>query len=245
LVLADVTADERTAANPSIKGMGVRAWAGFPVRTPDGSVLGSFCVIDTTVHEWTADDVQLMEELAAIAAREVALRVATLEAESARRAARAEADRAGLLARISGLLTGGLAPQDLWRALVSLAVPDLGDLAYVSTVGADGGLDPVAAEHREPARLPALRRWIDSAGRRTGAAVGPGHVAVTGQVELVDLAEAQGLTPAQHEAVRVLDVRSALVAPVVVHGEVRAVLTTPACRARRPTPSGSGSWSAA
>ena len=47
---ADVTADDRTRDNPSVDGMGVRAWAGFPVHTPDGQVLGSFCVVDTDVH---------------------------------------------------------------------------------------------------------------------------------------------------------------------------------------------------
>ncbi|MGY1709361.1 SpoIIE family protein phosphatase [Geodermatophilus sp. SYSU D00758] len=225
LVLADVTADERTAANPSVTGMGVRAWAGFPVHTPDGQVLGSFCVVDTTVHAWTEEDVQLLEELAAVASREVALRMATLEAESARGLAETEADRAGLLARISGLLTAGLAPGELWRALVALAVPDLGDFAYVSTVDSDGGLVPAAAEHRDAAQLPALRDWLERAGRRVGEAAGPGHVAVTGRVELLDLSQAPGLTGAQREAVRVLSVRSALVAPVVSRGEVVAVLT--------------------
>jgi serine phosphatase RsbU (regulator of sigma subunit) len=225
LVLGDVTVDERTAANPSVTGMGVRAWAGFPVRMPDGQVLGSFCVVDTTVHPWTEEDVRLLEELAAIASREVALRMATLEAEQAWTAARAEAERAGLLARTSELLTADLDPDDVWEALVALTVPDLGDFAYVCTVGRDGGLVAVASQHRDPARLPALRRWIDSAGRRTGEAAGPGHVAATGQVELIDLSEAVGLTAAQHDAVRLLDVRSALVAPVIRRGEVAAVVT--------------------
>ncbi|MEX5717696.1 GAF domain-containing SpoIIE family protein phosphatase [Geodermatophilus maliterrae] len=234
LALADVTADERTAGNPSITGMGVRAWAGFPVRLPDGQVLGSFCVVDTTVHRWTAEDVQLLDELAAIASREVALRVATLEAEQARASARAEAQRAGLLARISDLLTADLAPGDVWQALVALAVPDLGDFAYVCTVGRDGGLLPVASQHRDPAALPALRAWIDRAGRRVGEATGPGHVAVTGQVELIDLPEAAGLTAAQQDAVRLLDVRSALVAPVIRRGEVVAVLTVGRLRGAPP-----------
>ncbi|WP_369258390.1 SpoIIE family protein phosphatase [Geodermatophilus amargosae] len=225
LVLADVTTDERTAGNPSITGMGVRAWAGFPVRTPDGQVLGSFCVVDTAVHPWTEEDVQLLEELAAIASREVALRMATLEAQAAHVVARAEADRAALLARISDLLTADLGPEDVWEALVALAVPDLGDLAHVGTVDGDGGLTPVAAAHRDRTQLPALRAWIDGAGRRTGEPAGPGHVAVTGQVELIDLPEAPGLTVAQHEAVDLLRVRSALVAPVVVRGGVVAVLT--------------------
>ena len=225
LVLADVTADERTAANPSIEGMGVRAWAGFPVRLPDGQVLGSFCVVDTAVHPWTEQDVALLEELAEIASREVALRVATLEAESARVLAAAEAERARLLARISDLLTTGLAPDGVWQALVDLAVPDVGDFAYVSTVEADGGLAPAAAEHRDPDQLPVLQQWIERAGRRTGEATGPGHVAVTGRVELIDLPEAPGLTAAQQETVGLLQVRSALVAPVVSRGEVVAVLT--------------------
>ncbi len=225
LVVADVTADERTAANPSVEGMGVRAWAGFPVRSPDGEVLGSFCVVDTIVHAWTGEDVQLLEELAAIASREVALRMATLEADAARAVARVEADRAGLHARISDLVTTDLAPTGVWQALVALAVPDLGDFAYVSTVGDDGGLVPAAAQHRDVAQLPVLREWMDRAGRRTGEAAGPGHVDVTGRVELVDLPEAPGLTAAQLEAVHLLRVRSALVAPVLSRGEVAAVLT--------------------
>ncbi|WP_448639687.1 SpoIIE family protein phosphatase [Geodermatophilus sp. URMC 63] len=234
LVLPDVTADERTAANPSVTGMGVRAWAGFPVRTPDGQVLGSFCVVDTAVHPWTADDVQLLEELAAIASREVALRMSTLEAESARAVARAEADRARLLARISDLLTVDLGPGDVWRALVALTVPDLGDLAYVSTVEPDGGLTPAAAAHRDPAQLAVLQQWIERAGRRTGEAAGPGHVARTGRVELIDLPEAPGLTTAQHEAVDLLAVRSALVAPVLSRGDVVAVLTIARVRGSAP-----------
>ncbi|WP_409329494.1 GAF domain-containing SpoIIE family protein phosphatase [Trujillonella humicola] len=234
LVLADVTADERTAANPSVEAMGVRAWAGFPVHTPDGQVLGSFCVVDTTVHPWTADDVQLLEELAAIASREVALRMATLEAEGARALAAAEAERARLLARISDLLTADLEPGDVWRALVALAVPDLGDLAYVSTVGPDGGLLPAAAEHRDAAQLPALQQWVHRAGRRTGEAAGPGHVALTGRVELIDLARAPGLTAAQREAVDLLSLRSALVAPVLSRGDVVAVLTIARVRGSAP-----------
>jgi hypothetical protein len=153
LVLADVTADERTAGNPSITGMGVRAWAGFPVHTPDGPVLGSFCVVDTTEHEWT-DDVRLLDELAATASREVALRAATLESERAR--------------------------ADVWQALITLAVPGLGDFAYVCTVDSDGALTPVGARHRDPARLSALWRCIERAGRRTGESAGPGHGAGNG-----------------------------------------------------------------
>ena len=225
LVLADVTADDRTRDNPSITGMGVRAWAGFPVCTPDGHVLGSFCVVDTDVHEWTEADVALLDDLAAIASREVALRAATSAAEHARAAAHAEADRASLLARIGDLITAGSEPADVWEAIATLAVPALGDFAYVCTVQRDGSLTPVAVRHSEPDELPTLWNWVTSAGRRIGERKGPGHVAATGKVELVDLPEAEGLTPVQRQAVDLLSICSALVVPLISRREVVAVLT--------------------
>ena len=59
-------------------------------------------------------------------------------------------------------------------------------------------------------------------------------MAVTGRVELIDLPEAPGLTAAQHEAVDLLAVRSALVAPVLSRGDVVAVLTIARVRGSAP-----------
>jgi GAF domain-containing protein len=56
--------------------MGVRAWAGYPVRSADGHVLGSFCVVDTTPRSFTPDGLLLLETLADSASREVTLRAA-------------------------------------------------------------------------------------------------------------------------------------------------------------------------
>ncbi|MCZ2806882.1 SpoIIE family protein phosphatase [Modestobacter sp. VKM Ac-2983] len=224
MVLVDVAADQRTRDITSIGGVDVRAWAGFPVYTPDGQVLGSFCVVDTDVHEWTADDVELLEDLAAIASREVALRVSTAQAELARAEARAEADRAALLSRIGDLLTSGLEPGGVWQAIARLAVPALGDFAYVCTVERDGSLAPVAVRHSDPAQLAVLEEWVHGAGRRVGEASGPGRVAATGRVELIDVPSGAPLTPAQEDAAARLGVRSALVAPLTSRGVVIAVL---------------------
>jgi serine phosphatase RsbU (regulator of sigma subunit) len=225
LVLADVTTDARTWHNPSIEGMGVRAWAGFPVHTPSGHVLGSLCVVDTDVHEWTESDVALLEDLASIASREVALRAATTAAEESRVVARAEADRASLLARIGGLLTSGSELADVWEAIATLAVPALGDFAYVCTVERDGSLRPAAARHREEDGLATLWDWISSAGRRVGEASGPGHVAATGKAERIVLPQPDRLSPAQQTAAERLAVGSAVVVPLTSRQEVVAVLT--------------------
>ena len=41
----DARLDPRTRDNPSVEAMGVIAWAGEPIRSRDGPVLGSFCVL--------------------------------------------------------------------------------------------------------------------------------------------------------------------------------------------------------
>lgn len=88
LVIADATVDIRTKNNPSVEAMGVRAWAGFPLMSPGGEVLGSFCIVDTVPREWSDRDVEILRTLADAAAREIALRASIHDERLAR--ARAE-----------------------------------------------------------------------------------------------------------------------------------------------------------
>jgi GAF domain-containing protein len=45
---------------------GVRAYLGVPLRH-DGYCLGSFCVVDDRPREWSAEDIEALSELAAVA----------------------------------------------------------------------------------------------------------------------------------------------------------------------------------
>ncbi|MGH8860376.1 MAG: PP2C family protein-serine/threonine phosphatase [Jatrophihabitantaceae bacterium] len=74
LIVGDVTQNPVTAGNPSIESMGVAAWAGFPLMSPDEFVLGTFCVVDTVVREWTRRDIDVLRVLSSAAARELAFR---------------------------------------------------------------------------------------------------------------------------------------------------------------------------
>lgn len=85
LIVDDARAHPVTSDNPSIESMGVRAWAGCPVRL-DGQVLGTFCVVDQRERAWTDRDRSVLESFAEIAAREIELRTELRFAES-------EADR--------------------------------------------------------------------------------------------------------------------------------------------------------
>lgn len=99
LIVTDARRDPRTRLNPSIESMGVIAWAGFPVRSRDGSVLGTFCAIDTVVRDWTPHDIEVLETLAHAATGEIALRGAVDDA----RAATARAEDAAAQAQLATL----------------------------------------------------------------------------------------------------------------------------------------------
>ncbi|MBV9786664.1 MAG: GAF domain-containing protein, partial [Chloroflexi bacterium] len=53
LVVADARNDAVLATNLAIPDLGVIAYAGVPLRSPDGAVIGSFCAIDTQPRVWT------------------------------------------------------------------------------------------------------------------------------------------------------------------------------------------------
>lgn len=84
-MIDDARLDPRTRDNPAVDGMGVVAWAGQPIMSADGYVLGSFCVMDTVPREWSARDQQLLAAFAGSASREVQLWTRLLELEALRR----------------------------------------------------------------------------------------------------------------------------------------------------------------
>jgi PAS domain S-box-containing protein len=74
LLIPDTLLDERVRANPMVAGFGIRAYAGVPVATAGGYVLGSLCVADVRPREWSAADLEALTDLAAVAGAEIELR---------------------------------------------------------------------------------------------------------------------------------------------------------------------------
>jgi PAS domain S-box-containing protein len=81
LIVADARRDTRLR---DIVDPQAIAYAGFPLRAPDGCVLGSFCVIDSRERDWTAEDLATLGDLAEAASAEVALRLACAREAEAR-----------------------------------------------------------------------------------------------------------------------------------------------------------------
>lgn len=74
LVVDDARSHPLVRDNPAIGDLGVEAYLGVPIRTPDGDVIGSLCAIDHAPRHWTADDRSAIEDLVAMLGTELVLR---------------------------------------------------------------------------------------------------------------------------------------------------------------------------
>lgn len=72
IVVEDARADERFFDNPLVTEPGsVVAYAGAPIRSPDGPVVGVFCVAHDARRAFSAEELEMLEDLAALVEREI------------------------------------------------------------------------------------------------------------------------------------------------------------------------------
>lgn len=123
----DTRLDPRTAQNPSINSMGILAWAGVPLRSPQGAVLGTVCVVDTRTRSWTDADLALLHDLAEIAADEIAAN------DSAMAAKRAETLLASVLQRAP--IGFALVDDDLRYEVVNEVLAEINGTSIADHIG--------------------------------------------------------------------------------------------------------------
>jgi serine phosphatase RsbU (regulator of sigma subunit) len=232
LIAGDVTADPLTAGNPSIASMGVRAWAGFPLMSPQGRPLGSFCVVDTETRSWTEEDVHVLRVLSEAASRELALRAAVQAAAVAN-------DRLALLAQVAQALAETLDPAEAVARLARLVVPVLGDWSLVSLADEDGTLSDVGWWHARDEHGPTLDKF---AGERLVGLQGRGATITAQRTERPVIVNSGGLeagldvlvSAQAREAYRALDPEAYGVWPLAYAGTVHGVLVIARDAGREP-----------
>ncbi|MCB9753579.1 MAG: sigma 54-interacting transcriptional regulator, partial [Myxococcales bacterium] len=112
LVVEDTLADERFADNPLVVGgPRVRFYAGFPLRTPEGHVLGTLCVLDRARRVVTDEQRRMLDILAGqvVDALELRRKLIALAASE-----RARADDQRTLARSNQLLDAMMTAQQAY-----------------------------------------------------------------------------------------------------------------------------------
>lgn len=119
LLVADAREHPLLRANRAVAELGAVAYAGVPLISSEGHVLGAFCGLDTRPHTWTAEEVATLHDLAALAMAELDRRVVSIEQ------VRQQQRRDGLLA-VARRLSAEPQPERVLRALVEAGVSLLG-----------------------------------------------------------------------------------------------------------------------
>ncbi len=130
-VVENAEVDPRAMANPLVAGeLGLRFYAGAPLRTGDGYNLGTLCVIDQQPREFSSEDAEVLSEMADVVVDELELRL------SARRTVQQELALRRQAEQMATALQSSLLPPELpsleGAELASLYLP-----ADASEVGGD------------------------------------------------------------------------------------------------------------
>jgi PAS domain S-box-containing protein len=94
LIVADARRDSRVQDGVAIGDLDAVAYCGVPLTDGDGHTLGAFCAIDTSPRQWTAGEVEILEELAYNLMTELELRAANMALTVREQETRAIIDRA-------------------------------------------------------------------------------------------------------------------------------------------------------
>jgi signal transduction protein with GAF and PtsI domain len=74
LVIIDARTHPLVSTNPAVMEFGVLAYAGIPLVTSEGHTLGAFCAMDTQPRRWTAEELEILWDLAAAVMAQIELR---------------------------------------------------------------------------------------------------------------------------------------------------------------------------
>jgi PAS domain S-box-containing protein len=109
LIIDDARSHPLVRDNLAIRDLNVSAYAGIPLITPEGYVLGSLCAIDTAPRAWTDDEVVILSGLAAAVMTEIELRTEIDERKQAEATARQLAEQRKRLLQVAQTVVSTLA----------------------------------------------------------------------------------------------------------------------------------------
>lgn len=233
--LAGLTEQERLVRF-KILATGVERWnliKAHPVLDPAGKVLYavnvSHDVTDQLLHQQDLEQstVQLEEVTAELESTIDELQQRTAEAEAAQARAEYTAERQRFLAEAGRLLAASLDPESTLRTITHLAVPRIADWCTVSLIDDKGKLNQLEVAHADPAKL---RFALELQKKYPPDDEASMRVVRSGESELYpeipDAMLEQSARDAEHlRIIRELQLRSAMVVPMKIRGDVLGLIT--------------------
>jgi signal transduction histidine kinase len=224
---------------------GLHPVASVAIAGEDGVPAGSLVVLDRAGREWAGDNRATLEELASLAAEELAWRRRDADSRTAHaangellrreREARAAAERAerraAFLAEVGMVLDDSLDYEEAFRKLVLLTIPRLADYCLIDEMEADGGTRRIARAHVDPEKQKVLWDRV-----RHPPEADPDHhpimkVIGRGQSVLVGECTDEVIDTIAHDAAHrvilteVLKLHSFMIVPLVARGRVLGLIT--------------------
>ena len=159
MVIEDAAADPRFMSNPLVTGEpNIRFYAGAPLMTPEGHCLGTLCVIDSRPRTLDLRQLQVLRDLSAIAADELALgRSLEMERAERLRAEHAAAEKARVLAVVAHEVRNPLG-----------AICGLGESLRQASAPGAAAADALAIETAATDLLDTLNSLLDQASLECG-----------------------------------------------------------------------------
>jgi signal transduction histidine kinase len=139
LLISDAREHPLVHDNPAVQEMPAISYAGFPLKTADGFLLGSFCVIDTKPREWTEMELEILGHLADSAIKEIELRAELAERRRIEQVLQENIEHLILLRRIDKELSEDLNLEKVSKAAIDtvlrLSGADSGFIALIEENG--------------------------------------------------------------------------------------------------------------
>jgi serine phosphatase RsbU (regulator of sigma subunit) len=126
LVVTDAREDVRLCDNLAIEDLNVVAYAGWPLTDHNDQIIGSLCAIDSQPHEWSAPELEALEDLAAACSSEIAQRELRWIGQEREEMARAAARRSSVLLTLSEGLSVTRTLPEIAAAVERVALDGLG-----------------------------------------------------------------------------------------------------------------------
>ncbi|HVM28439.1 MAG TPA: sensor domain-containing diguanylate cyclase [Mycobacteriales bacterium] len=138
LVIPDLAADPALRHHPAVSALGLRRYAGVPLRL-DGHVVGALCVVDEAGEAWSERDLGRLEDVAVAVQTDLGLRAAVAELSVARERERRLAAEQAALSRIATAVAAGQSPAQVLEAVADEVAALLGGSASVVRLAPDAG----------------------------------------------------------------------------------------------------------
>jgi serine phosphatase RsbU (regulator of sigma subunit) len=148
LVLPDTRAEPSFRDHPAVLDLNIGAYAGMPLTSTDGQVLGALCAIDSRSHDWSTEDLETLADIAVAVSSELRLRATNAHTQQLLLEAAQATARAELVASVSDVLANRFDQLDGLAELARAVVPVLADWCAVDALDGDR-LFRVEVGHRE------------------------------------------------------------------------------------------------